>query len=387
MKPNTKNMETNEKEVQVRVTFAALDPYIERNMVLPTETILRGKDMVQWGDKNIYPDYLLELSKNSPTLRSIINGTTDFILGDGQTLARQVGTYSNGILNKRGDTIRTQAEDVARDIMTYGALALQVIRSADGNIAEVYHCPVRFLRSNKENSVLYYSEEWAKFRQKAIRYPAFIPGLEKKWSELDEAARKAAASSILFVKIDRTQVYPLPIYCAAVKACETERCIADFHLNGICNGFVSSAFVNFNNGVPTDEVKEEIEKDFTEKFSGHGNAGRMLFSWNDDRAHATTIEIPKVEDFGDKYQSLEKSTRQQIFTAFRANPNLFGIPTENLGFSQEEYESAFRLYNRTCVRPIQQMICEAYERILGQDGVLTFTPFTLEEKPQESQVK
>ena len=96
MKPNTKNMETNEKEVQVRVTFAALDPYIERNMVLPTETILRGKDMVQWGDKNIYPDYLLELSKNSPTLRSIINGTTDFILGDGQTLARQVGTYSKG---------------------------------------------------------------------------------------------------------------------------------------------------------------------------------------------------------------------------------------------------------------------------------------------------
>ena len=113
----------------------------------------------------------------------------------------------------------------------------------------------------------------------------------------------------------------------------------------------------------------------------------MMFSWNDDRAHATTIEIPKVEDFGDKYNSLEKSTRQQIFTAFRANPNLFGIPTENLGFSQEEYESAFRLYNRTCVKPVQQIICDAYDRIYGATGVLTITPFSLNDTGAESNVK
>ena len=60
-----------------------------------------------------------------------------------------------------------------------------------------------------------------------------------------------------------------------------------------------------------DEIKEEIEQNFTEKFSGHGNSGRIMFSWNDDRTHATTFDIPKTEDFGEKYQALEKSTRQQ----------------------------------------------------------------------------
>jgi len=86
-----------------------------------------------------------------------------------------------------------------------------------------------------------------------------------------------------------------------------------------------------------------------------------------------------VENFGERYEALSKHIRQQIFTAFRANPNLFGIPTENLGFSQEEYQSAFKLYNRTMVRPIQRKICDAFDYIFGQPGMLTITPFSLED--------
>jgi hypothetical protein len=88
----------------------------------------------------------------------------------------------------------------------------------------------------------------------------------------------------------------------------------------------------------------------------------------------------QVSDFGDKYQSLEKSARQRIFTAFKANPNLFGIPTESLGFSSEEYESAFRLFNRTQIRPIQRKIADAYDKIYGQKGVLTIVPFSMDEE-------
>ena len=57
---------------------------------------------------------------------------------------------------------------------------------------------------------------------------------------------------------------------------------------------------------------------------------------------------------------------------------MFGIPTENNGFSAEEYESAFRLYNRTMVRPVQRMIADAYDKIYGQKGVLNIKPFTLD---------
>lgn len=367
-------METDNKERKgVSLGFAAIDPYLQSNIVKPTETIVKGRDMVLWGEKNRYPDYLAELSKGSPTLRSILQGTRDFLLGDNQVLRDVFPGLPWNVMNHKGDTLREQLSETFWDFLVYGGFALQVVHSLSGAPVEVYHCPMRYLRSNKENTVFYYSEEWDRWRQEAIEYEAFMPHRER---------RNKVSSSILYVKLDHSQVYPLPLYCAAVLACETERRIMDFHYNGICNGFVPSVIVNFNNGVPTDEIKEQVEGDFVEKFSGAENAGRMLFSWNDDRTHATTFDVPRVEDFGEKYQALEKTTRQAIFTAFRANPNLFGLPTENNGFNQEEYDSAFRLFNRTVVRPLQRLMCDAYDKIFmargGDPGVLEITPFTLD---------
>lgn len=377
----------NKENKRVVVSFAAIDPYIQSNIVKPTENKWHGRDLVEWGERNIYPDYLLDLSKNVSSLRSVINGTANFIVGDGQTIAPLPGTsYAPGIMNRKGDTIRSQVEGLALDYETYGGFALQVIRGRGGAPVEVYYIDIRFLRSNKENTVFYYCENWEQGRKKIIEYPAYQPISPERWAELTPKERDRNAASILFVKNTTTQVYPFPVYGAAVKACETERAIDDYFLNAINNDFMGSYIVNFNNGAPSDEMKKEIERNFNEKFTGHENAGRVVISWNENKESAATIEPLKTEDFGDKFQALSKHCRQQIFTAFRANPNLFGIPTESLGFSQEEYESAFRLYNRTCVKPVQRIICDAYDKIYGAAGVLNIQPFTLEETANEQTV-
>lgn len=64
--------------------------------------------------------------------------------------------------------------------------------------------------------------------------------------------------------------------------------------------------------------------------------------------------------------------------SFRANPNLFGIATESNGFNSEEYESAFKLFNRTQVKPAQRLICDAYDKIYGIPGVMTIVPFSMD---------
>ena len=65
-----------------KVTFAAIDPYIQDNIVSPAERVLPGRDMVEWGERNAYPDYILGLVNTTPSLRSVILGTTDYITGD-----------------------------------------------------------------------------------------------------------------------------------------------------------------------------------------------------------------------------------------------------------------------------------------------------------------
>lgn len=374
---------SNTKENKVLVSFSAIDPWLERNIVAPTEAPVRGKDYVSWGDFNSYPDYLLELAKSVPTLRSIIQGTVDFIVGDDTTIRPLVDGYAPGQMNLRGDTIAEQVEDLARDWMTYGGMALQVIRAFDGSVAEVYYIDIRFLRINKEGDVFYYSEKWAeRGRRDAIVYPAFRGDIAEKWAGMSDEERDRNASSILYVKSTHSQVYPLPVYAASVKACEIERLVDDYHLNSICNGFASSLIVNFNNGQPTDEMKEEIEHDFDEKMTGPGNAGRVMFSWNKSKDNATTFEVPPVTDFGEKYKALAENSRQKIFTAFRAYPNLFGLSTST-GFNIEEFEQAFKLYNRTAVRPVQRLIADAYDRIYGQQGVLNIVPFSLDGETEQ----
>jgi hypothetical protein len=371
-------MSNTQQNNRAFISFAALDQYVEENIVSPREKRHLNRDFIEWGDGNIYPEYLLDLYNSVSTLRSIINGNVDYITGDDVTIEPLRDGLQDNVVNTRGDLIAEQVKDIAKDYEMYGGFALQVIRGRDGKPSEIYHIDMRYLRMNKECDVFYYCEDWSKRgKRDVIVYPKFMTNLD--WNSLEDDKKELHASSIVFVKNVRTQTYPAPLYAASVKACEIERCVDDYHLNAINNGFVASVVINFNNGQPESKIMEEIEDNFTEKFSGHENAGRLCFSWNKDKEHATTIDTLSVEDFGEKYQSLAKHSRQQIFTAFRANPNLFGIPTESLGFSQEEYESAFRLYNRTQIRPVQRLIADTYDKIYQKKGVLTITPFSIAE--------
>lgn len=363
---NNITIQAEQETPRKNVSFAAIDSVIESHIIAPTEKATRdkGHDMIWWGEKNNYPDYLLDLYRNVATLRAIVNGCVDFVVGDDVTTTHNL---QGAAMNRHGDTVRNIVKLLAQDYFMYGGFAIEVIRDNAGGIAEINYCDMRFLRTNKDCDVFYYSEEYTeKYRRSVniLTYPAFMQGAEH-------------PSSILYVKNTHTQTYPAPLYAASVKACETERSIDTFHLNAINNGFVSSLFVNFNNGEPSDDVKAEIEKDFCEKFSGAENAARIGFSWNDNRTNATTFEQFKVEDFGSQYDALAKHCRQQIFTAFRANPNLFGIPTENLGFSSEEYESAFRLFNRTQIKPVQDMIVDAFDKIFGENNSIQIVPFSI----------
>lgn len=355
----------NNTENKVNVSFAAIDPWEERNIPLPTEKKMRGKDMVTWGDDNRYPEYLISLYEEVSDLKSIIDGTADFITGD--------DVISNRSMNTKGESAFYIVHELALDLLRFGGFAIQVIRDKKGNPVEIYHLPMRYLRTDKENEVFYYSEKWGKTTEVLV-YPKYMK--IENWDELTDEQKNRHASSVIFYKSSSIHTYPLPVWSAAVKSCEIQRGIDDFHLNALDNGFTPSALVNFNNGVPTDEQKEEIEDGFYEKYLGHKNAGRAMFSYNKSKDSATTIDFPKTEDFGERYNALDKSSRQKIYCAFRAVPALFGLMNETSGFAEQEFSEAFKLYNRTAVKPRQRVIIDTINRVFPDS--ITIRPFSLE---------
>ena len=344
--------------------FSAIDKRVAEFIPKLTQEEARGKDYIQYGEDNLYPFYLYDLYNDVSSLKTIINGIASYVAGDNASI--NLPKFGQRI-NRRGDTVRNFIKWVARDYNLYGGFAIQVIRNNEGGIAELYYLDFRYVRSDKKNESFIYSEEFNKKyvrTAKSLVYPRYLPDGK-------------APASILYVKNTISSTYPVPSYSGAIKACEIERHIDDLHLNSLENGFMSSYLINFAQGTPTPEQKSKIEKDIEEKFCGSSNAGRVILNFSNGKDNAATVEKLDIADFADKYKAAADRSREQIFCAFQAIPQLFGLMTAATGFNEQEFKEAYALFSSTVIRDQQRVIGDAIDQIFQTQGALTIKPFTL----------
>lgn len=331
--------------------------------IVPTmiEKKVSNKDYIFYGEDNQFPQYIWDLYLKSSILQGIVNGTSDFVLGNGVSTAID-------IVNDEGETLEDVIKKLVIDFNIFGGFCFQGIRDHLGNIKEIYWLDMQNVRVGKDDDKIYYSEKWGCYGEKAIAYDLFDP-------------TKQQPTFVVYFKghISRG-VYPIPRYVGALAAIETSTEIGKFHLNNILNNLSSSAIINFNSGEPSEEDKKRIEKRLEEKFSGSSNAGKFILAFNDNKDNAVTIERLAEDNFDEKFQTLSKSTKEEIFIAHRAYPSLFGMMQENNGFSRVEFDEAFQLYNKTVVQPIQKDIQRVFDRVFGVDKSIIFKKFSLDEE-------
>lgn len=359
-------IENKDKLDKIQVSLAAINPYIEVNIQKPIQELVKGKDFVKFGETNTYPNYIEDIIDNCSTLTSIIYGSADFVIGDDIITNKE-------IINKKGETLRDIIYKCAVDYFAFGGYYLQVIRDTFGNPVEIYWLDYKHVRTNAKNDIFFYSEDWNKSfgRVQYLVYPKYIKDGN-------------ATTSIIYVKNQKCRgIYATPLWQSAIKSALIENKINDYHLNGISNGFAGSYIVNFNNGIPNDEVKDEIEESINEKFSGSENAGRILISFNDSKERAVDVQKLEVDDFGEKYNTLAKRSREQLYGVFGATPALFGVMTETTGFNTQEFAESFKLYNRTRIQPVQQTIVDSLNKIWG-DLQVEIKPFNLNNNTEEN---
>lgn len=342
------------------VTMAALDPYIQDNIVRPTEKEVHGQRWIEYGEKNLYPNYLYDLYQNSTSLHTLIDSCTDYVLGD-----RVVSNcpYLTDM------TASKLVKQLGFNILLTGGVFVNVLRNKLGEVCKVVPLDFRKVRSDKDGEFFYYSDDFAVKsygRGKYMSYPAFDP------------EKKTVATSIYYYTNSPYTTYAQPVYCTATKSCEIEKKIAEYHLNNLNNNFSANYIVTFLNGIPTDEVREEIEEMFNQKYTGSENSGRPVISFAPDKDHAVQIDKLDSENWGDKFNTLKKDCRQDIFTCFRCTPNILGIPTETTGFNSEEYAGAFKIFTRSFIQPIQKTICSIVDGIFGKEDCIKIEPYTID---------
>ena len=350
---------------KIALAYAAIEKKYTATIPSFEEKENRGKGFVSYGEDNMIPEYLYSLYTDVSTLKTIITGTSDYVAGD--DIVSHIPTLQKSV-NMSGDGWKDLVTLLSKDYLLYGGFAIEVLRNKAGIISALEYVDFRYIRSDKDNNIFYYSEEYGKKYQKADRTIVL-----EKFNPLNTTQER----SLLYVKCDRSSTYPTPIYSGAIKACEIERHIDEFHLSELENGFYGSYLFSFNNGIPEDEEKAEIERNINEKFCGSSNVGRVLISFSDDTENATTVEKLDVIDFADKYNAVATRSREQIYCAFGAVPQLFGLTSAATGFSEQEFNEAFKLYNRTKVRSIQRLIIDKINYIFSMDNAIEIKPYTI----------
>lgn len=363
----------NETKIKVEVkelnnkifAFSSIDPFKVSAIPSAKENEARGQSWIVYGEHNAYPNFLYSLYEDDATLQSIVDGMVDYLKGQSIELSVDMGWGPN-IVNRMGQHIEEFAEKCFSDLAIFGGYYIQVIRSNDKKIKELYWLDYRYMRTDKDNQSFYYSEDFASEKSygrcKTLVYPKYLKG-----GDVD--------TSVYFYKRPQSRgVYAIPIYNGAIKSIVTDMKINNFSLNEVENNFTASALINFCNGIPDDKVKEEIERDLEEKFQGSENAGRFLISYNTDADHATKIERIQADDFDKRYEALQKRVQAQIFVSMRANPQLFGMPVEGTGFAGQEYDAANQLYIRSVIEPNQNSFINVMDKIFDMEGSVVITP-------------
>ena len=331
----------------------------------PVITEVKNKDYIQYGEDNMYFQYLIDRYNGSPTNNAIINGISEMIYGkglDATDSSDKPDQYAQMKVLFKNDCVRK----LAYDLKLMGQCAVQVIYSQDrSKVARLEHMPVETLRAEKsldgEIKAYYYANDWTKVKPntKLKKIPAF--------------GKSNQSLEIMYIKPYRAGFfYYSPVdYQGGLQYSELEEEVSNYHLNNIMNGLAPSMLINFNNGVPNEEEREMIEQRIYQKFSGSSNAGKFILAFNDNAESQANIDPVQLSDAHNQYQFLSDESTKKIMVSHRVvSPMLLGIKDQTgLGNNAEELKTASILMDNTVIRPFQTLLIDSFDKILAYNNI------------------
>lgn len=329
---------------------------------MPVEKIQTESDrLVPFGEDNLFPQNLLDLTEGTSLVSSIIDKITKYVYGEGVN-----DEYNNIIVDDKGTTLAELIYGVIGDYITFGAFALQVRRNKFKEIKKIDRLRVERIRTNEDNDKFWYCKRWTKYAKTDLVYDAF-KGME---------AKEQADSIYYFKNPSGRHVYGFAPYWSSMDDIVTCKALSEYGTNTINNCFAPSAIITLCEGKPSSEAElKQVERDLNNKFAGTKNNAKLMVMFADSQTTAPKVESFQAADINAHYLSLKETTRENILAAFSVDGVLIGLHTNDGVFSQEAFEQSFKIFNKTEIQPIQQQIIKAFKK-LGYE--IEFKPFKID---------
>ena len=333
----------------------------------PTIHEVSNKEWVMYGDNNDYFDVIIERYLGSPTNARCVNGISDMIFGRGlEAVDRQINRDAYIEMKRLID--ERELRKIVGDRKLLGQAAIKVVyNKTKTKVVAIKHHPMETLRAEKTSDgvirAYYYHPKWADIKpsDKPKRIPTFKNGGKSDTVEI-YVVRPYISGFYYYSPCD---------YQSSLQYSQLEEEVSNYHLSNIENGLQPSLLINFNNGQPSEDVQEMLERKIMEKFSGSSNAGKFILAFNEDKDTAATVDAVHLPDAHAQYQFLADESREKIMLGHGiVSPILLGIK-DNTGFGNnaEELRTASILMDNIVIRPFQQNIINALDDILAFNNI------------------
>ena len=319
---------------------------------------------VEFGEDNNYFQFIIDRYVNSTTNSSVINNVNRLIYGRGLSALdanKKPNEYAQMMALFHADCIRK----IVLDRKMFGQFAMQVhYDKAHKKILKAFHIPVNLLRAekcNKDGEIegYYYSDNWEDTKKYV---PKRIPAFGYSNEQVEILYSKPYAVGMKY--------YALPDYQGGLPYAKLEEEIADYLINEVQNGFSGTKVVNFNNGVPTEEQQQIIKGKVLSQLTG-SRGQKVIVAFNANQESKTTVDDLPLNDAPEHYTYLSEECVKKIMLAHNVtSPLLFGLGSAN-GFSSnaDEIKNASILFDNMVIKPIQDQIIEAFDKILHFNGI------------------
>jgi hypothetical protein len=332
----------------------------------PKITENKRDNWVDFGENNDYYQFLIDRYNGSTTNNAVINNICKLIYGkglDANDSNRKPNEYAQMKMLFSKDVLKK----VVKDLKLLGEFNLQLIyNDSKKAILRVEHLPTNLVRSEKCNKdgvieAVYYSDNWQdtkKFPPKRI--PLFGYGSKSDKLEVLRVGNYTIGQKY-YSNVD---------YLGGLSYSALEEEISNYLINEVQNGFSGTKVVNFNNGIPTEEQQAIIQSKVKSTLTG-SKGKKVIVAFNSDETKKTTVDDIPLNDAPEHYKYLSEECVAKIMLSHNVtSPLLFGIASAN-GFSSnaDELRNSYILFENMVIRPFQEIICDALDKILAYNEI------------------
>jgi hypothetical protein len=336
-----------------------------------------GGGYIEFGAANDYPDYLLRLFDASPKHGAIIRGKVTYVGGQGWMAADKGADADNAaeafIKQANPDeSLKSITDKIAFDLETFEGAYLNIVWSRSGKkITAIYHIPYTRVRTNKDNTMFWYKEDWIDSRKKPVVIPAFNPALRSR-------------SQVLMIKpyTPGQCAYPKPSYFACLNYLEADAEVSRHVLSNAKTGFTGTTHITFfTESDLSEEGTRELKRKVVREFTG-GDGAKIVVAVADNPDHAPRIDKLGTSDLtNENFGPINDLIQAEIYAGHQVpSSSIFGVATPGKLGATTEMRDAYEIFNKTYVVKRHATIEQAINMIavhMGISALLSIIPVDL----------